>query len=360
MVGRKWIFRASALTLAVLPVGAFVLFMSAQRPNERGAGNGDSAPSSGDGAPVEAAEERGAQIEAAPAPLFFGVTTPSGPYNLAELDAFEAAAGQRPAVLMFSQDWTQGPVRLELLDRVHERGMLPMISWEPRDHKSSAGAEQPQYALSRILDGRWDRYIREWAEGVRDWGRPIAVRFGQQMNGSWFPWAEGVNGNQPGQYADAWRHVHRIFEEVRASNVTWVWSPNVGYIGSAPLGGLYPGEDHVDWVGIDGYNGGSQLPWGGWVSAEHLLQSTISELRSFTGKPLVLTEVASTEVGGDKAAWIRELLDTVAGHGDLMGFVWVEAAREADWRIVSSPEAAEAFARGVATHPFGPVPGWSR
>ena len=47
------------------------------------------------------------------------------------------------------------------------------------------------------------------------------------MNGNWFPWCEGVNGNQPGEYVAAWRHVHDIFTAVGATNATWVWCPNV-------------------------------------------------------------------------------------------------------------------------------------
>ena len=49
------------------------------------------------------------------------------------------------------------------------------------------------------------------------------------MNGSWFPWSEGVNGNRAGEYVAAWRHVHDIFTAVGATNVTWVWCPNVDY-----------------------------------------------------------------------------------------------------------------------------------
>ena len=47
------------------------------------------------------------------------------------------------------------------------------------------------------------------------------------MNGNWFAWMEGVNGNQPGEYVAAWRHVHDIFTAVGATNVSWVWCPNV-------------------------------------------------------------------------------------------------------------------------------------
>ena len=117
---------------------------------------------------------------------------------------------------------------------------------------------------------------------------------------------------------------------------------------------VYPGDAYVDWVGIDGYNGGSALGWGGWIGPEELFAPTIREIRAFTSKPLVLTEVASAEAGGSKAQWIREFLDVVLPrHPEITGFVWVEANREADWRIVSSETAAAAFAAGVTSPRFG-------
>ncbi len=35
----------------------------------------------------------------------------------------------------------------------------------------------------------------------------------------------GVNGDQPGEFVAAWRHVHDIFTSVGATNATWVWCP---------------------------------------------------------------------------------------------------------------------------------------
>ena len=349
--GRISSTRVVALALGAFAVWAFVLAMSAKGPEEQFDRAGNVTPSPSTPQPAS-----GGTQPLSRSSHFFGVTTPSGPYNFVELDRFQAAAGRSPAALMFSQDWAQGPIRRDLLDSIAKRQMFPIVTWEPRDHTGGAAVEQPEYSLSRILAGDWDTYIRDWAVSVRDFGRPVGVRFAQQMNGDWFPWSEGVNGNQPGQYARAWRHIHSIFKEVRASNVIWIWSPNVTYIGSTPLAGLYPGHEYVDWVGIDGYNGGSELSWGGWTSPDRLFEPTIQEVRALTDKPLLLTEVASTEAGGNKAAWISDLVKTVVERHALSGFIWVESAREADWRIASSADSAKAFAAGIADRRFGPAP----
>ena len=88
------------------------------------------------------------------------------------------------------------------------------------------------------------------------------IRFAPEMNGDWRPWATGVNGNRPGDYVAAWRHVRRRFRRAGAGNVVWVWNPIIAYEGSTPLRELFPGSREVDWMAVDGYNWGSTRPWG--------------------------------------------------------------------------------------------------
>ena len=87
------------------------------------------------------------------------------------------------------------------------------------------------------------------------------LRYGHEMNGSWYPRADGVNGNAPGDFAAAWRHVHDVVTAAGATNPSWVWSPNIPYTGSTPLDGLYPGAVYVDAVALDGYNWGTSAGW---------------------------------------------------------------------------------------------------
>ena len=73
--------------------------------------------------------------------------------------------------------------------------------------------------------------------------------------------SEQANGNRPGEYVAAWRHVHDIFTSVGANDVTWVWCPNVDPDHKMQsLGSLYPGDAYVDWTCLDGYNWGPQSP----------------------------------------------------------------------------------------------------
>ena len=165
------------------------------------------------------------------------------PWDMRSVSAFERQAGKGVSIIHFGQPWyTNGvpqPFYPQPLEAVREHGAIPLVDWGSWDNH---GAKyQPAFSLSRIIDGSFDWYIRRWATGARDWGHPFFLRFDHEMNGDWFTWSEGVDGNTAGQFVAAWRHVHRVFDSVGASNVTWVWSPIIEYSEHTPLAEMYPG-----------------------------------------------------------------------------------------------------------------------
>ncbi|MFE2411034.1 glycoside hydrolase family 26 protein [Kitasatospora sp. NPDC059408] len=282
---------------------------------------------------------------------FTGIMTKTGPYDLSPLDEFTSAVKHQPNVLEFSVGWWDRKFDRRVFDTVAQRGIMPMVAWEPWDYRKEAKedklrGEQPEYALSNIIDGRFDDYIKTWAEGVKGLGYPVALRFAHEMNGYWYPWAEQSNGNKKGQYVEAWKHVHDIFKQVGATKVTWVWSPNVDYENATSLNTLYPGDDYVDWIGLSGYYGTTGVEK--YKSFDQIFQPTIKELRGFTQKPVVITETGATDTSGLKAQWIGEMFAQLPQHPDIIGVIWYEARKEVDWRVAASDAAAQAYAAGVS------------
>ncbi|WP_018769615.1 MULTISPECIES: glycosyl hydrolase [unclassified Arthrobacter] len=275
------------------------------------------------------------------APLRFGVATAGGALAGTELDEVATLAGESPSMVMIYKDFLQSPPITEM-DAVRSRGATPLVTWEP--WAWGGGVEQPAYSLDRVAAGDFDAHITQWGQSLAAWGKPVMLRFAHEMNGNWYPWAEGVNGNQPGDYVAAWRHVHDVVAATGAANVQWVWSPNVPYWGSTDLAGLYPGAGYVDIVALDGYNWGTSQTWSSWVSPMDLLGPGISQLRTLApGKPVLIAETASSELGGSKAAWNTDLVSYLAAQPDVMGFVWFHLQKETDWRINSSDSSASAF-----------------
>ena len=287
--------------------------------------------------------------------LILGVTTPALAKNsttpwttgdLAAVDAFEQTAHAHAGIVMWFADWKHARPDLAQLRAVAQRGSVPEISWEPWDYSGSAHT-QPQYTLASIIHGRHDPYIRTWARALRDYGRPALLRFAQEMNGNWYPWSESVNGNKPGEFARAWRHVHDIFTSEHVTNVKWVWSPAAGTLDI--LRSQYPGDAYVDVLGLSAFNGGSALNWGGWRSFARIFNDSARALHQIApSKPIQISEVGSAERGGNKAAWITNMFTDLRRHPQVKSVVWYDLRKQTDWRITSSRGAARAFAAGAA------------
>lgn len=291
----------------------------------------------------------------APRGVAIGVTTASLARNsasawrtaeLVEVNAFEQRARLHADIVMWFTDWERGRFDAAQAQAVVQRGSVPEISWEPWDSRVGLRKAQPEFTLARIIAGRHDAYVRRFAEAVARYGGPLRLRFAQEMNGRWYPWSESQNGNRRGEFVEAWRHVHAIFRASGATNVDWIWSPVAGNIRARE----YPGSAYVDAVGLSGFNGGRILFTKRWRSFRVAFVPPLDALHHVApAKPVALTEVASTEEGGDKAAWIRNMFAEIRARPYIEALTWFNLRKETDWRIESSPEATAAFADGAAS-----------
>lgn len=288
------------------------------------------------------------------ASLYFGAYTGDN-NDMAKLSQFETNAGKKLSISMWYQSWgvsdNSKNFQPTWMDNIRNHGAIPMVTWEPWNY--TMGANQSTYSLSAIINGNHDAYIRKWAQDSKAWGKPYFLRLAHEMNGNWYPWSERVNGNTAGQYIQMWHHVHDIFTQEGATNATWVWSVNIVDPTETPINTLYPGDNYVDWVAMDGYNGGTALPWGGWKSFTQVFQPTYNELRAITQKPVMVSETATVEQGGSKANWITSAYGSeVDSMPAIKAIIWFNLNKEANWTITSSTTAKNAFKTAVTNSKY--------
>jgi beta-mannanase len=186
-----------------------------------------------------------------PAEISLGAYS-GAPWNVAKIDEFNSMVGTPTKIIMWYVPWENAGYKefsVAHMDAVASRGATPLVTWEPYDW-SGRGTEQPKYSLRMIFTEKHNAYIRRWARGAAKWGKTLYLRFAHEMNGDWYPWSPGVNGNSATEYTRAWKHVHKIFRKEGAKNVRWIWSAN--YRPLTRLSKLDPGDEYVAWIGIDG------------------------------------------------------------------------------------------------------------
>ena len=256
------------------------------------------------------------------------------------LDRYTEEVGRPPAIVGGYKRWDVQPFYRPELEQIDARGAVPMIGWEPWNEEGQG------FRLGAIAKGHFDDYVRRSAREAKEWGKPILLRFGQEMNGSWAPWQSGVNGTTGPRFVAAWRHLVRVFREVGATNVRWVWCPYIDN-GDHPFTSFFPGDSWVDWVALDGFNWGAPTAW---QSFPKIFDRSYGLLTRISSKPVMIAETGSNEAGGSKARWLhRVLAHQLPRLKRVRAVVWFDATDGADFRIDSSAGALEAFRKGISS-----------
>jgi hypothetical protein len=266
---------------------------------------------------------------------------------------------------------------------------------------------EPREGLSVVTP----QALTDLTRGLTDWNRkgvPIMVRFGHEMNGSWYPWAQ-----QPAAYIEKFRQVAEAVHKAPASAM--LWSPNEG--GGYPFEGgshtarasspdfqaldtnndgklsmdddpyapYWPGDDAVDWVGLSLYHFGNAYPWSeniipepgklaGKISGtykspyvdETAVPDFYAEYATGHHKPFAISETGafyntSRNDGAPalaiKEAWWNQLFDPdmQTRFPQLKLAVWFEYSKQEnrpgnpviDWRTASDQTIREDFAGAI-------------
>src|SRR5262249_33930860 len=73
--------------------------------------------------------------------------------------------------------------------------------------------------LASIAAGQSDAYLTSYAAELKQFGGPVALSFGHEMNGGWYPW--GCNRTKAKLFIAAWRRVVHVISHAGAHNVIW-------------------------------------------------------------------------------------------------------------------------------------------
>jgi hypothetical protein len=287
------------------------------------------------------------KTSAVPRRIAIGITAQGVPADLTVLKQYIAIAGRPPAIVMYFRGFNAPLFYPSEEVNLRLTGVTPMVTWNPVLGKLGI-------PLSQIAAGRYDGYLGQQALSARRWRRLIYIRFGQEMNLRDSQWATGVDGNTPAMYIAAWRHIVSVFRARGATNVRWVWSPNIDCNGHCPFSGYFPGDAWVSDVALDGYNF-STAHSVAWLSFQALFRSSYAEITRLSTRPVMIGETASSEVGGSKAAWIRHaFLDVIPKlFPRVAAVIWWDRVDQADWRVNSSPASLQAWRSVVASPLYG-------
>ena len=258
-----------------------------------------------------------------------GVYQTSFPGTSAGIGAFSAATGVRPRLTVYYSGWNE-PFRAGFAVATRASGAVPVVQLQPDGIR-----------LATITSGRWDRYLRAYADAVKAYGHPVILSFGHEMNGTWYSWGSGHE--TPAAFVAAWRHVVTVFRRAGAANVTWLWAVTAvsGSSLSAPwIGQWWPGAQWAGLVGVDGY----------YYRASDTFTSvfgpTLSEVQTFTNAPTIISEVGI----GPNSSRDSQISGLFAGAraSHIGALIWFDVDQHdgvyhQDWQLEGDPSAVSDF-----------------
>jgi len=279
--------------------------------------------------------QRPAAVHASLAPTlasYLGVFEPGVPPGYGAIANFAQAVGRQPNLVGYYSGWAE-PFDTSFAEMIHGHGVIPFVQIDPTDASVAA-----------IAAGTYDDYLRSYADSVRDFGHAVVIGFGHEMNAPWYTW--GYQHVPAATFVAAWQHIVTLFRQEGADNVTWLWTLQADESKTGPIASWWPGAQYVTWVGIDGYYNRSSDTFAS------VFGKTITQVRAFTGKPILLSETAVGPAAGQFVK-IPDLFHGMATSNTL-GLVWFDkdlqggvGVNSQDWRIEDSVEARIAFKLGA-------------
>ena len=278
-----------------------------------------------------------AQLHPAGPVSYLGVSVAGQPFYRPVAD-FAAAAGRKPNLAGYSSGWGE-PFVASFATTIWRHSALPLVQIDPSG-----------VSLPAIADGLDDMYLRRYARSVRNFGHPVIIGFGQDMNAPGHSWGDGnVSGHT---FVAAWRHIVELFRRQGADNVTWMWMVSARRHGTSPAASWWPGAAYVNWAGV---SGGYSRPSATFAS---VFGRAIAQVRQLTGKP-VLVSVTSAGPPPGQPRRISGLFACLDRY-PVVALMWSSedprhANRQPSAAIESSRAAGNAFRRAVAGLMLAPV-----
>lgn len=253
-----------------------------------------------------------------------GVYKPTLSPSLLSVNEFDKRTAHKVGLILTYSEW-QTDFRLGVARAAWKNGQELIVQMEPKG-----------VSLRAIVNGKYDRYLKTFADQVRWFGRPVVLGFAHEMNGGWYSWGKGRVATTI--WVRAWRHVVRVFRGQHATNASWIWTIHHA---SGGLKQYWPGARFVDMVGVDGY---FEKPGGTYAK---IFGGPVRAIRKLTAKPILISETAVGPRTGHMARDIRQLF-AGARRQHLAGIVWFDVHQfqppyHQDWELEDHPRALAAF-----------------
>lgn len=277
-----------------------------------------------------------------------------------ELTAMEEKLDYTFPLILYYRHFPTHEFPTDVMQENYEAGRLVELTLQLTDNNNTdMFAKSP---LLEIYRGNMDEELRTWARAAADFGHPFLFRLNNEMNSDWTSYGGVVNMADPAIFTAVWQRIYRIFQEEGVDNCIWIFNPHDRQAPPSDWNNslaYYPGNDYVHLIGVTGYNNGTYYTqWAEeWREFDVIYDQIWEEYHPhFASFPWIITEFASSGIGGDKVAWIENMFDHIEDYPNIRMAVWFSFADFDDanggtpartYWLDETPKTLEAFRQGL-------------
>ena len=227
-------------------------------------------------------------------------------------------AGNRPLMLMTYITVTGGPEKVLQWRNEVQEALSSLQGQETQLQiglNLTTGNDDGSGAARVVATGAYDEAINAFVDSLGEFGVPSFVRIGYEFEGSW-------NGYTPEGFVSAFKYITDRIRERGLDDIATVWCAaggSAGFIAFEQLMQYYPGDEYVDWWGVDVFSPEEiGTPWLG----------EFYDLAAQRRKPVMLGEVTPRFVGADKGweswtRWFKPFFEMVRAHPEIKAISYI-------------------------------------
>lgn len=234
---------------------------------------------------------------------------------------YSTVPGQHPNIANYYLAWGQA-FPTKFIEDAEAAGATPYIEIEPW-HAGPSWNETPSMVAIGDNDARdcgsngtssCAAWLATIGQDVKAFAHPVIFTFAHEFNVSGqYPWSVGDSeGTTPAQWIKAWDTVQADINDNGASQyASWMWAPGTDVGGTThPFAAWWPGAQHVDMVGMDGY------PGYGKYTFQQVFGQGFKEMKALTNLPIFIAETdLASETGSNGTQTVTQFVQAALADG---------------------------------------------
>ena len=177
--------------------------------------------------------------------------------------------------------------------------------------------------MQNIHDGKHDVAMAAWFDAIKEYeatGREMVIVLLPEMNGNWTTYGQEWEPDR-GIFISWFQRMVKLARGLGIES-DFCWAPNNFGFPNDRLGLWWPGDDFVDIVGMSCYNWGGLVDGAKWQTARQVIAPYAAEVKEFTDRPIVITQVGCKGDDPKAPAWLDGLVDFAHSESLIDGYIW--------------------------------------